>query len=135
MEIIADNESFECSFRVVGRLDEGGIRQVPLQCFVVEGGRLNPHVADTSASCSEPRVITAPRWSTTEIQPLNILKQSRTTAELRPGSVRIVLRKFRVNRLTVLSDDIWSIHEMQRKSILVTWKSNVWSRIGDVPNT
>jgi hypothetical protein len=91
------------------------------------------HMADISASCSEPRVIDRLAVVATK-QLLNMLKQSTTISELEPGSARIVLRNLRVNKLIVLSNDVCSIHEMQRKSNLVAWWSNACSGMGDVLN-
>jgi len=96
------------------------------------------HMADTPASCSKPRVtvVAAPSLATKQL--LKILKQSSTSRvlveELRPGSARIVLRKLKVDRLMVLSNDVRSIHEMQWKSNLVASLSRAWPGTGDVPN-
>jgi len=38
-EFVADSESFEFPFQVVGRFDDCRIVDVSPQCFVVEGGR------------------------------------------------------------------------------------------------
>ena len=95
-------------------------------------------MADISASSSEPLATIIISPSLVEKQLVKALKQSTTSAEvveeLRPESGRIVPRKFRVDTLIVLSNDVWSIHKMQRKSDLIIWLSNTWSRVGDVPN-
>jgi len=92
------------------------------------------HMADVSASCSKPRVIVILMWLLTTKQLLNTLKQSTTISALKPGVARIVLRKSRVNKLIVLSNDVRSIHEIQRKSNVVAWWSNACSGTMDVPN-
>lgn len=85
------------------------------------------HMADISTSCSEPRVIDRLALLGAKKQLLKMLKQFVTISELglESGSARIVLRKPRVDKLTVLSNDVRNIHEMQRKSNAVSWRSGV----------
>jgi len=96
------------------------------------------HMPDTPTSCSKPRVIVGVKPSVSTKQLMKISKQSTTSREvveeLRPGSARIVLRKLKVNRLMVLSNDVRSIHKTQRKSNLVAWLSSAWPGTGDAPN-
>jgi hypothetical protein len=83
-------------------------------------------VADTVASCSNP-CMTATLWllASTLIQPTKTSKQPETRVGSKLPSVIIVARCFNADRCTTLSNDVWSIHEMHRKSNAIACLSMV----------